>query len=259
VKKKQTKTGLPAMTLFGVPGLPEIRPNDDLPALIDGALRRARFRLRAGDICVVTQKIVSKAEGALADLNQITPSEFALNLSRKVGKDPRLLEVILRESRRIVRMDRDIMICETRHGWICANAGVDQSNIPGETIVALLPADPDRSARKIRLRLKKLCNADIPVIIADTFGRPWREGVTNVAVGVAGLAAVIDWRGKKDDCGRKLQRTLLAVADEMAAAAELVMGKTGRLPVVIIRGLPYRKAATGSRPLLRSPEKDLFR
>jgi coenzyme F420-0:L-glutamate ligase/coenzyme F420-1:gamma-L-glutamate ligase len=156
-------------------------------------------------------------------------------------------------------MDRDIMICETKHGFICANAGVDQSNIPGEHIVSVLPADPDESARKFRRGLQEYFQTDIPVIITDTFGRPWREGLTNVTVGVAGLSPLIDLRGKKDACGYELQKTLIAVADEIASAAELVMKKKDRIPLAIVRGYAYQRSEDGSLALLRSPEKDLFR
>ena len=245
--------------IFGIEGLPEIHPGDDVPALLFARLSPARFSFMPGDICVVTQKIVSKAEGSLVDLRTITPSPFARNLADRIHKDPRLLEVILRESKRIVRMDRDIIICETRHGFICANAGVDQSNIPGESIVSVLPRDPDGSARKFRRGLQQYFQVDIPVIITDTFGRPWREGLTNVAVGVAGLSPLIDLRGKKDTCGYALQKTMIAVADEIASAAELAMKKREGIPLVILRGYTYQKSEAGSQVLLRSPERDLFR
>jgi coenzyme F420-0:L-glutamate ligase/coenzyme F420-1:gamma-L-glutamate ligase len=245
--------------IFGIEGLPEIRPGDDVPALLFARLSSAHFPFMPGDICVVTQKIISKAEGSLVDLRTISPSPFAQNLAARIHKDPRLLEVILRESKRIVRMDRDILICETRHGFICANAGVDQSNIPGDSIVSVLPADPDESARNFRQGLQKYFQVDIPVIITDTFGRPWREGLTNVAVGVAGLSPLIDLRGKKDACGYELQKTMIAVADEIASAAELVMEKRGRIPLAIVRGYAYQKSEAGSPELLRSPERDLFR
>ena len=252
-------TSFQEIKIFGIEGLPEIHPGDDVPALLFARLSSAKFSFMPGDICVVTQKIVSKAEGSLMDLRTIMPSPFARNLADRIHKDPRVLEVILRESKRIVRMDRDIIICETRHGFICANAGVDQSNVPGDSIVSLLPTDPDESARKFRRGLQKYFQMDIPVIITDTFGRPWREGLTNVAVGVAGLSPLIDLRGKKDACGYELQKTMIAVADEIASAAELVMKKRGRIPLVILRGYTYQKSEAGSQALLRSPERDLFR
>ena len=245
--------------IFGIDGLPEIHPGDNLPALLFSRFSTGPFSLRSGDICIVTQKIISKAEGCLVDLRTIPPSHFAQNLADRIHKDPRLLEVILRESKRIVRMDRDILICETKHGFICANAGVDQSNIPGDYIVSLLPSDPDESARKFRQGLQAYFQLDIPVIITDTFGRPWREGLTNVAVGIAGLNSLTDLRGKKDACGYELQKTMIAVADEIASAAELVMKKQDRIPIAILRGYAYEKSEAGSQALLRPPEKDLFR
>ena len=252
-------TSFQEIRIFGIEGLPEIHPGDDVPALLFARLSSARFSFMLGDICVVTQKIVSKAEGSLVDLRTITPSPFARNLADRIHKDPRVLEVILRESKRIVRMDRDIIICETRHGFICANAGVDQSNVPGDSIVSLLPTDPDGSARKFRRGLQEYFQMDVPVIITDTFGRPWREGLTNVAVGVAGLSPLLDLRGKKDACGYELQKTMIAVADEIASAAELVMKKRDGIPLVILRGYTYQKSEAGSQALLRSPERDLFR
>lgn len=245
--------------IFGIRGLPEIHPGDDLAVLLLNRLSSARFRFQPGDICIVTQKIISKAEGALVDLQKVTPSPFALDLARRTQKDPRLVEVILRESKRIVRMDRDIMICETKQGFICANAGVDQSNVPGQNIASVLPLDPDRSAERLARRLKRHFKIHIPVIITDTFGRPWREGLTNVAVGVAGLDPLVDLRGKKDSCGYVLQKTIIAIADEMASAAELVMGKAKNIPVVILRGYAYPRGKGGIQALLRPPERDLFR
>ena len=250
---------LKGVQIWGVEGLPEIHPGDDLPALLFGRLSSIPFSLLPGDICVVTQKIVSKAEGALVDLKTITPSPFARSLAERTRKDPRLIEVILRESKRIVRMDRDIIICETRHGFICANAGVDQSNVPGDDRVSVLPADPDGSARGLRQGLMKYFQVDVPVLITDTFGRPWREGYTNVAVGVAGLNPLLDLRGERDSSGYELRKTMIAVGDEIASAAELVMKKKGRVPVAIVRGYSYQKSEAGSQILLRPPEKDLFR
>ncbi len=249
----------PEIRIFGIDGLPEIHPGDELPALLFARLSSTPFLFMAGDICVVTQKIISKAEGCLVDLKTITPSRFAQDLADRTHKDPRLVEMVLRESKRIVRMDRDIIICETRHGFICANAGVDQSNVPGDAIVSVLPPDLDESARRFREGLRKYFHMDIPVVITDTFGRPWREGLTNVAVGVSGLSPVIDLRGKKDACGYELKKTLIAVADEIAGAAELVMKKSDGIPLAVVRGYTYKKSEAGSQALLRSPERDLFR
>lgn len=259
MEKSMRGRKIPSIQILGLAGLPEIQPGDDLAALIFDRCQALGFRMERGDICIITHKVVSKAEGAILDLKAIHPSPFALDLSRRLGKDARLVEVILRESKRIVRMDRDIMICETKHGLICANAGVDQSNISGGDRVSLLPKDPDRSAQQLLERLHRFFKIHIPVIITDTFGRPWREGLTNVAIGVAGLHPLMDCRGKKDPCGYVLRRTIMAIADEMASAAELVMGKTERIPVAILRGYSYRRAQIGSRPLLRPPERDLFR
>ena len=179
-------------------------------------------------------------------------------MARELGRDPRLIELILRESRRVVRMDKGILIVETHHGWICANGGVDQSNVAPDT-AALLPENPDRSARALRGRLREQTGADVAVIISDTFGRPWREGLTNVAIGVAGLQPIKSYLGEKDPAGHVLQATLLAVADELAGATELVMGKLDRVPVAIVRGLRVERGEADSAPLLRDPARDLFR
>jgi coenzyme F420-0:L-glutamate ligase/coenzyme F420-1:gamma-L-glutamate ligase len=195
----------------------------------------------------------------VVDLKAVTPSFFALEIARRTRKDPRLVEVVLQQSRRIVRMDRDILICETQHGWICANAGVDQSNVPGENCVTILPADPDGSALRISRELEDLLHFPVPVILTDTFGRPWREGLTNVAIGNAGLEPLVDWRGKRDPFGFELKKTLVAVADELASAAELVMGKTQGIPVAIVRGYAYQPSAEGSQRLIRPATEDLFR
>lgn len=250
---------IPEIRIMGVPGLPEIRPGDQISALLHDRLKALRLELEPGDIFLITQKIISKAEGAVVDLRTVTPSPFALEFARRTQKDPRLVEVALQQSRRIVRMDRDILICETKHGWICANAGVDQSNVPGGNFVSILPADPDESARRLCRKLKDLFHFHLPVILTDTFGRPWREGLTNVAIGSAGFEPLVDWRGKRDPFGFELQKTIVAVADELASAAELVMRKTEGIPVAVVRGYAYQPSEEGSRRLIRPPEKDLFR
>jgi coenzyme F420-0:L-glutamate ligase / coenzyme F420-1:gamma-L-glutamate ligase len=255
----EKREGIPEIRISGVPGLPEIRPGDRIPVLLQARLKTLRFELEPGDICLITQKIISKAEGAVVDLRTVTPSPFAQEFARRAQKDPRLVEVVLQQSRRIVRMDRDVLICETRHGWICANAGVDQSNVPGENSVAVLPADPDESARRLCRELKDLFHFHVPVILTDTFGRPWREGLTNVAIGCAGLEPLVDWRGKKDSFGFELQKTLVAVADELASAAELVMSKTQGIPAAIVRGYAYQPSEEGSQKLIRPAAKDMFR
>ena len=244
--------------VIGIAGIGEVRPGDDVGRVIVDASVAQSTPVATGDVVVVGQKIISKAEGRLLRLSAVEPSEATRRMAESLGRDPHLLEVIMRESRRIVRMDKGVIITETHHGWICANAGVDQSNVDADT-VALLPEDPDGSARALRARLKTLAGADVAVVIADTFGRPWREGLTNVAIGVAGMAALRDYIGLPDSAGRPLQMTMLAVADELAAAAELVMGKLDRVPVAFVRGLSVEPGDSGSRPLLRDPSRDLFR
>ncbi len=244
--------------VFGVTGIPEVRPGDDLSRLIVESANRQSTPLRGGDLIVVGQKVISKAEGRLVRLADVHPSPAATTMAAQLGRDPRLVEVILRESRRIVRMDRGVLIAETHHGWVCANAGVDQSNVERDW-VALLPEDPDRSARRLREDIREQTAADVGVIIADTFGRPWREGLTNVAIGVSGVAPLRSYLGLKDEAGRELQATILAVADEIAGAAELVMGKLDRVPVAVVRGLTVAPSEEGSKLLLRDPARDLFR
>jgi coenzyme F420-0:L-glutamate ligase/coenzyme F420-1:gamma-L-glutamate ligase len=248
----------PRYEVVGVEGIGEVRPGDDVASLIADAAAGQGTPLRAGDVVVVGQKILSKAEGRLVRLADVTASPAAVAMAGQLGRDPRLVEVILRESRRIVRMDRGILITETHHGWVCANAGVDQSNVDRDS-VALLPEDPDRSARGLRERLRDLAGVDVGIIVADTFGRPWREGLTNVAIGVSGVAPLQSYLGAHDPAGRELTATVIALADELAAAAEPVMGKLSRIPVAIIRGLSVAAGEEGSKPLLRDPARDLFR
>ena len=248
----------PRYEVIGVEGVPEVRPGDDVARLIVDACARQATPLERRDLIVIGQKIVSKAEGRVVRLDEVTPSPVTVALAGTLGRDPRLVEVILRESRRIVRMDKGVLITETHHGWVCANAGVDQSNVDADTVV-LLPEDPDASARRLREAVRTLTGADVAVIIADTFGRPWREGLTNVAIGTSGLATLKSYLGELDSAGRPLQATILAVADEAASAAEPVMGKLDRIPVAILRGFPYIASEEGSKPLLRDPARDLFR
>ena len=240
--------------LIGVEGLPEVQPGDDLAQLI-----AAHASLETGDVLVVAQKVVSKAEGRLLDLNDVTAGgEAAAIASRLIAKpDPRMVQVVLDESVRVLRSDR-VLITETRHGYVCANAGVDHSNVGGRDTLTLLPVDPDASAERLRARLGVLTGAEVGVIVSDTFGRPWRLGIVNVALGVAGIAAVIDLRGTPDDDGKPLHATVLAVADDVAASAGLVMGKTDRTPAVIARGLRLEGRGTG-RDLIRPRSEDLFR
>jgi len=202
---------------------------------------------------------VSKAEGHLILLKDITPSPLAKNFARQWGKDPRHVEVVLQQSRRIVKMDRGVLITETHHGFICANAGVDQSNIEGEEVVAVLPPDPDASARAIRQALRERLGFDVAVIISDTFGRPWRHGLVNIAIGLSGIEAIKDYTGQLDAQGYELRVTALAIADELAAAAELVMNKLDNVPVAVIRGYEYPRGEGSLAQLIRAAERDLFR
>jgi len=248
----------PELRIIGVPGLPEIKAGDDLAALIAAAVREVSIELCEGDVVVIAQKVVSKAEGRTVNLNSIEPSTLAREWAARYDKDARMVEVVLRQSKRIVRMERGVMVCETHHGFVCANAGIDASNV-AEDMVTLLPVDSDESARRIRATLEHEFAARVAVIISDTFGRPWREGIANVAIGLAGIAPLIDYRGQLDSHGRPLRVTVIAVADELASAAELVTQKSAGVPVAIIRGFDFtaREASVGE--LIRPAESDLFR
>jgi coenzyme F420-0:L-glutamate ligase / coenzyme F420-1:gamma-L-glutamate ligase len=244
--------------IFAVPGIPEIAPHVDLAPVILDAVRRAGRAVESGDVFVVAQKIVSKAEGAIVVLADVVPSPLATEWATACGRDPAVIEVVLRESRRIVRMDRGVIISETRHGFICANAGVDASNAP-PGCVTVLPADVDTSAARLQTALSDLAGQPVATIVSDTFGRPWREGVVNVALGVAGLTPLLDYRGEQDPCGRTLHSTVIAVADEIAGAAELVMGKTAGTPVAVVRGAREWLGTGEGRSLLRPASMDMFR
>ncbi|PYS40966.1 MAG: coenzyme F420-0:L-glutamate ligase [Acidobacteria bacterium] len=232
--------------------LPEIRPGMNLAQCLLDRTRESEIEIHPQDIVAVTQKIISKAEGRIVQLCAVEASAQSIAIARRMKKDPRLVEVILSESRRIVRMRDEVLICETHHGFICANAGVDQSNVEGNDTVTLLPQDPDRSARELARILG--CG----VIVTDTFGRVWREGLVDTVIGIARVPPFIDFRGKHDSYGHQLQVTLLAAADSLAAAAGLVMGKTSRTPAVLIRGFPWDATESHAAMLLRTPEKDLF-
>jgi coenzyme F420-0:L-glutamate ligase / coenzyme F420-1:gamma-L-glutamate ligase len=246
------------VTILGIEGIPEVQPGDDLGRLIADACARQAVTLVDGDVLVVTQKAVSKAEGRFVDLESVEPSPFAIELATPWEKDPRHVEVVLREAKRIVRMDRGVIICETRHGLVCANAGVDASNVPNGRLV-LLPVDPDASARRIRDSLKTATGAGIAVIVSDTFGRPWRAGYTEVAIGVAGMLPVLDYVGQLDTHGRELRATWICVADELASAAEMVTGKLNRVPAALVRGYAYPRGEGSARDIVRQAELDLFR
>jgi coenzyme F420-0:L-glutamate ligase/coenzyme F420-1:gamma-L-glutamate ligase len=245
--------------IVGVPNIPEIHPGDDLPRLLLAGCESAGLRFTTSDVLVVTQKIVSKAEGRMVDLNDVTPSSFALAYAQKWGKDPRQIEVVLQETARIVRMDKGVLISETRHGFVCANAGVDASNVPGGHLVTLLPVDADASAASIREVIRAQTGVDVPVIISDSFGRPRRQGIINIAIGVSGIAPLRDFRGEDDPYGYRMHATIISVADELSSAAELVMGKVDACPAALVRGYPFIRAEGSSRDLIMDPTRDMFR
>lgn len=245
--------------IFGLTKLPLIERGHSIGDLIVKSAREEGIQIRTGDVIVVAEKIVSKAEGNVVHLRSITPSFKAQAIAKESGKDPEHVEAILRETANIVKMKGPHIIVETRHGFVCANAGVDRSNVPDQNSVALLPTDPDRSARQIRQRLKELTRADVAVIVSDTFGRAWRNGQVNVAIGVDGMQPLVDYRGKKDMFGYVLNVTQMAVADELASAAELVMKKSSGIPVAIIRGFDLIAGKGSAKDLIRPREEDLFR
>jgi coenzyme F420-0:L-glutamate ligase/coenzyme F420-1:gamma-L-glutamate ligase len=251
------------LRIIPVTGIGDISPGSDLGLIIYEAMQAQGLELLQGDILVVTQKIVSKAEGNVVNLDEVRASEFARSLAVESKKDAPYIEVVLRETRRIVRMDRGVLICETKHGFICANAGVDESNVNGARAITLLPVDSDHSAQQLRTHLQGLSGEgsafDIAVIISDTWGRPWRNGQVNMAIGVAGMEAIVDYRGQYDPYGYELHASVLAVADELASAAELVMGKIDHIPVALIRGYTYIPSEGSAKTLLRDPSTDMFR
>jgi coenzyme F420-0:L-glutamate ligase/coenzyme F420-1:gamma-L-glutamate ligase len=239
------------ISILPVEGVPEIREGDDLAALIAD-----RAGLQDGDVLVVAQKAVSKAEGRVVRLADVEPSDEARGLAG--GEDPRRLEVILREAKRLVRTRAPLVIAETRHGFVCASAGVDASNAPEAETVVLLPEDPDASAARLRERLRELTGAEVGVIVSDSFGRAWRQGTTDVAIGVAGIRPLLDLKGERDSAGYELHATVIAVADELAGAAELVLGKTSGIPAAVVRGADLRGEGS-ARDLVMPAERDLFR
>jgi coenzyme F420-0:L-glutamate ligase/coenzyme F420-1:gamma-L-glutamate ligase len=239
------------VTIAPVEGLPEIHEGDDIAALI-----AQRAELRDGDVLVIAQKAVSKAEGRVVRLAEVDPSEQARELA--ADRDPRQHEVILREAARLVRTRPPLVIAETRHGFVCASAGVDASNAPEPETVVLLPEDPDASAARIRDRLRELAGAEVGVIVSDSFGRPWRQGTTDIAIGAAGIRPLLDLKGMKDAVGYELHATVIAVADELTGAAELVMGKTSGVPAAVIRGVDARGDGD-AQELVMPADRDLFR
>lgn len=251
------------LEVVALEGIPEVRGGDDLAGLLVGALRAApgALPLREDDVLVVTQKVVSKAEGAVVDLTTVTPRPEAVAWAERHERDARAIEVVLREARRVVRMERGVLITETAHGFVCANGGVDASNVgPGSgNVVTLLPRDPDESAARIRAALRAAFEVDVPVIVSDSFGRPWRWGIVDVAIGVSGLLPLEDLRGLPDVDGRVMRTTVRAVADEIASAAELVLGKTARRPAAIVRGAHPPRGEGSIREVLMAAGNDLFR
>jgi coenzyme F420-0:L-glutamate ligase / coenzyme F420-1:gamma-L-glutamate ligase len=245
--------------IIAVPLSEEVRLGDSLPDKLMGALKKSRVPLAAGDVLVVKHKVVSKAEGQMVRLEAIVPSAASQAWARKYKLDARVTELALRESKRVIKRKNGVLITETRHGFICANSGVDVSNVDGGEHALLLPKDPDRSAEKLRAAVKKRLGVSVAVIISDSFGRPWREGLTEVAIGVAGMRAIEDYRERSDPHGYELRVTLDAVADELACAAGLVAGKLNRTPFVIIRGFAYQPGRGSYRSLLRPAAQDLFR
>ncbi|MDA4116211.1 MAG: coenzyme F420-0:L-glutamate ligase [Thaumarchaeota archaeon] len=248
----------PAIGIFRVEGVKRVEPGDDLGGMIADALRAMDLELTDGDIVVVTQKIVSKSEGRLVRLEEVNPTRKAFALAAELEKDPRVVDLVLRESRRVVRKGHGVLITETRHGFVCANSGIDMSNVKSGYVV-LLPLDPDASARGIRRRLERATAKRLAVIVTDTFGRPWREGQTDLAIGCSGIEPTERLAGKKDPFGYVLRVTQPAVVDEVAAAAELVMTKRSLIPVAVVRGVKYRRSEAGVRSMVRKRSLDLFR
>ena len=241
-------------------GIPDIESGDNLGEIIVSRLKDQGEEFQDGDVTVVSQKVVSKAEGRVVNLSKVTPSPFASFIAKEAGKDPRQVEIILRETRKIIRMKAGHLITETRHGFICANAGVDASNVArGKDIVTLLPLDPDASADRIGKTIRKLTGKAVPVIVTDTFGRAWRMGQVNFAIGISGMKPIHDYRGSRDMYRHTLRVTEIAVADELASAGELVMNKSDKVPVALVRGYRFRRGKGTGKDLLRPEELDLFR
>lgn len=249
-----------SIAITPITGMPLLQAGDDLAALTFAAIERNGLQVSDGDILVVCQKVVSKAEGRLVDVRTVTPSPFAEQIAATTqGKDPRVIEIILRETKRIVKMDRGHLIVETGHGWICANAGVDESNSGDDNVVVLLPVDPDASAQRMVEAAAERLQRRIAVIVTDTFGRPWRDGLVDFALGVAGMNPLLDLRGSHDLGGRELHHTIHAQADALAAAAGLVMRKGAGIPVALVRGYEFTPENGNAKALIRPPEMDLFR
>jgi coenzyme F420-0:L-glutamate ligase/coenzyme F420-1:gamma-L-glutamate ligase len=250
---------MPGLSIFGIPGLPEITAGTDLAGSIHAAAAAAGTPLESGDVLVITSKIVSKAEGRVVELSTVDVSPFARQYAEKWEKEPAVIELVLRESRRVVRQVGPVLITETRHGFVCANAGIDQSSSGGHGLAVLLPVDPDASAMRVRTALKAK-GVDVAVIVSDTFGRPWREAQTDIAIGIAGMQPVTSYIGQVDPHGHEFRVQALCTADEVASAAELVKGNLSRVPCAVVRGLPWEADETATmQSIIRDSERDLFR
>lgn len=247
------------ISIIGLEKIQEVSEGDDIANLITEAAKIQGITIENNDIVIITHKIVSKSEGRIIDLNQIKTSSFAEILSKQLKKDPRLVEVILGETRRIVKMWNNHLITETHHGFVCPNGGIDESNVQGNDKVVLLPSDPDKTAKKIMDRIEDLTGSKVAVIITDTFGRPWRRGQINVAIGIAGITPLMDYRGSKDAYGRMLKVTNIAVADELASSGELVMNKADNIPVAIVKGYRFSDGKGTGKDIIRPSSEDLFR
>lgn len=258
-QKPASDRDLAKLLVIAIPLADEIQPGDSIATKLLQAARKRRITFCAGDVLVVKHKIVSKVEGRVVDLDSVKPSEESIAWAKQYGLDARVIELALRESRAVIRRRNGVLITETHHGFICANSGVDVSNVDGGHHAVLLPEDPDRSAARLQRALKKATGLTIPVIITDSFGRPWREGLTEFAIGIAGMRPLRDYRSQRDPHGYKLKASVEAVADELACAAGLVCGKLNRAPACIIRGFRYDRGAGSARQLLRAPATDLFR
>ena len=256
---RRTRASIPEIHLVAIRVDGEVRPGDPLADTLLGSMRKQNVDLRRGDVLVVKHKIVSKAEGRIVTLSSIQPSAESIAWAKQYDLDPRVIELALRESRAVIRRKNGVLITETHHGFLCANSGIDVSNVDGGAHAVLLPEDSDRSAQNLRSAIRKRVGLNIPVIITDSFGRPWREGMTEFAIGIAGLEAVRDDRGRRDSHGYKLKASVEAVADELACAAGLVCGKLNRAPACLVRGFRYQSGSAGVRDLLRPAKNDLFR
>ena len=248
-----------SISIIGIEGLPDIHQGDDLSKMIIDVCDKENITIQDGDIIAITQKIVSKSESCLVDLDTINPSILAKTWGLQWDRDPRLIELVFQKSKRISKMENGVLLTETEHGFYCINAGIDLSNVAGDNMAAYLPVDSDKSAYNIRSSIKKSLGVNIAVIVTDTWGRPWRVGVTNVAIGISGMSAFQDYRGLNDANGMDLKASIIAVVDELAAASELVMNKLDNIPVALIKGYTYVPYEGSINDLIRPPEQDLFR